>query len=34
MYEEMETLISNTGLVINNCFPVDEDDDCIILRRV
>jgi hypothetical protein len=31
MYEEMETLISNTGRVINNCLPVDEAGDCIIL---
>lgn len=31
MYEEMGTLVSNTGRVINNCLPVDDDDDCIIL---
>ena len=31
MYEEMGTLVSNTGRVIHNCLPVDEDIDCIIL---
>ena len=31
MYDESGTLVSNTGRVIHNCLPVDDDNDCIIL---
>jgi len=31
MYEEMGTLVSNTGQIIRNCLPIGDDNDCIIL---